>query len=390
MTFLVRTIGTRNLAVGIEPCARQVRGHRWGAAMGRHEPGKRAAVLRDAMKRGRAARRRRERESAMSLERAADEAVPPAGPGPNAGAGAERVTLYVPRILQQHLATGSDQRWWTADGTAAFVDISGFTKLSEQLAPQGPRGRRADHRGDRQAASRRSCRSPTTTAAACSSSAATRCCSGSRATATLARACRATVDDAPRCSTTSAGSSCPAPRSRCGCRRACTRGSSTSSPSARRTSSCCRPVPAGAGWSRWSRRPSAGEILVSAETGRAAAAPAASASRRARACCCAASPGRRGDAAAACRGRTMPPATLARCLSPAVRAHVLAGGGTSEHRPVTIAFIRFEGTDALIDVAGARGRRRRAAPAGAAWSRRRPRRRTSRCSPPTSTPTAAS
>ena len=40
--------------------------------------------------------------------------------------------------------------------------------------------------------------------------------------------------------------------------------------------------------------------------------------------------------------------TLARCLSPAIRAHVLAGGGAPEHRPVTIAFIRFEGTDALI------------------------------------------
>jgi class 3 adenylate cyclase/tetratricopeptide (TPR) repeat protein len=48
----------------------------------------------------------------------------------------------------------------------------------------------------------------------------------------------------------------------------------------------------------------------------------------------------------------MPAETLARCLSTAVRAHVLAGGGTSEHRPVTIAFIHFEGTDALIDARG--------------------------------------
>ena len=49
----------------------------------------------------------------------------------------------------------------------------------------------------------------------------------------------------------------------------------------------------------------------------------------------------------------MPPEPLAHCLSPAIRAHVLAGGGTSEHRPVTIAFIRFEGTDALIEQHGA-------------------------------------
>ena len=49
----------------------------------------------------------------------------------------------------------------------------------------------------------------------------------------------------------------------------------------------------------------------------------------------------------------MAPEPLLRCLSPAIRAHVLAGGGTSEHRPVTIAFIRFEGTDALIEQKGA-------------------------------------
>ena len=48
----------------------------------------------------------------------------------------------------------------------------------------------------------------------------------------------------------------------------------------------------------------------------------------------------------------MPAETLARCLSPAVRAHVLAGGGISEHRPVTIAFIHFDGTDALIERSG--------------------------------------
>ena len=48
----------------------------------------------------------------------------------------------------------------------------------------------------------------------------------------------------------------------------------------------------------------------------------------------------------------VPPETLARCLSPAIRAHVLVGGGTSEHHPVTMAFIRFDGTDALIEQHG--------------------------------------
>src|SRR5262249_10557645 len=48
----------------------------------------------------------------------------------------------------------------------------------------------------------------------------------------------------------------------------------------------------------------------------------------------------------------MSPEMLARCLSPAVRAHVLAGGGASEHRPVTVAFIRYGGTDARIEQHG--------------------------------------
>ena len=57
---------------------------------------------------------------------------------------------------------------------------------------QGPRRRRADHRGDRPRV-RRCSASPTTTAAACSSSAATRSCSGSTATATRRARARAAV-----------------------------------------------------------------------------------------------------------------------------------------------------------------------------------------------------
>jgi len=45
--------------------------------------------------------------------------------------------------------------------------------------------------------------------------------------------------------------------------------------------------------------------------------------------------------------------TISRCLSPAIRSQVLAGAGASEHRPVAIAFIRFSGTDALIAERGA-------------------------------------
>ena len=48
----------------------------------------------------------------------------------------------------------------------------------------------------------------------------------------------------------------------------------------------------------------------------------------------------------------MAPETDLHCLSPAIRAHVQGGGGTTEHRPVTVAFIRFEDTDALIEHGG--------------------------------------
>jgi hypothetical protein len=47
---------------------------------------------------------------------------------------AERAGPYVSRMLIQHLATDPDKRTWSSEGSAAFVDISGFTKLSESLA----------------------------------------------------------------------------------------------------------------------------------------------------------------------------------------------------------------------------------------------------------------
>ena len=44
------------------------------------------------------------------------------------------------RILQQHLVEDPTRRAWTRKGTAVFVDISGFTKLSERLARKGREG----------------------------------------------------------------------------------------------------------------------------------------------------------------------------------------------------------------------------------------------------------
>ena len=90
-------------------------------------------------------------------------------------------------MLQQRLASHPEDRAWTAEGTAVFVDVSGFTRLSEQLARKGREGSEqiTEVIG---AASSRFSRSPTTTARACSSSAAMRCCSGSRTAGTRPRA----------------------------------------------------------------------------------------------------------------------------------------------------------------------------------------------------------
>ena len=61
-------------------------------------------------------------------------------PHASSASDAERAGLYVPRILQQHLFDDPSSRHWIAEGGAALVDISGFTKLSERLARKGREG----------------------------------------------------------------------------------------------------------------------------------------------------------------------------------------------------------------------------------------------------------
>jgi class 3 adenylate cyclase/tetratricopeptide (TPR) repeat protein len=50
------------------------------------------------------------------------------------------LSSYVPRILVDWLRTTPDQQWRQIDGTLAFVDISGFTKMTERLARKGKVG----------------------------------------------------------------------------------------------------------------------------------------------------------------------------------------------------------------------------------------------------------
>ena len=52
----------------------------------------------------------------------------PAGPG---------LRPYVPDLLRSWRPTSGDDRHMQVDGTLVFVDISGFTRLTERLARKG-------------------------------------------------------------------------------------------------------------------------------------------------------------------------------------------------------------------------------------------------------------
>jgi hypothetical protein len=47
---------------------------------------------------------------------------------------------YVPRLLRDWTPTGDDERHMRVPGSLAFVDISGFTRLTERLARKGKVG----------------------------------------------------------------------------------------------------------------------------------------------------------------------------------------------------------------------------------------------------------
>ena len=92
-------------------------------------------------------------------------------------------TPYVPRLVIEWLAENPDREWREVDGTMAFVDISGFTAMSEKLATQGKAG--AEQVTEVMNTTFDACFGlRTTTAAACSSSVVTPCSSSSTTTAT--------------------------------------------------------------------------------------------------------------------------------------------------------------------------------------------------------------
>src|SRR3954447_3039369 len=52
----------------------------------------------------------------------------------------ERLSPYVPRVVHRHLCTMPDALVQEVEGTLVFLDVSGFTQLSERLARRGREG----------------------------------------------------------------------------------------------------------------------------------------------------------------------------------------------------------------------------------------------------------
>ena len=269
-------------------------------------------------------------------------------PAPTSTIGSQRFSLYVPRILQQHLADDPGRRCWTEEGSAAFVDVSGFTMLSEQLARKGREGAEqiAEVIGDSFESILEAAYDNGGSLLKFGGDSLLLWFSGERH---ASRACRATVMMRRALRTVGRIN---IPGAKVGLRM------SQGVHSGRFHffavgASHFELLPVGPAWSRlvaMEDAARAGGILVSPET--AAFLPS-------RCLGDARGPGRHllrepnhaQKLPLAARPR-LPAETLGRCLSPAVRRHVLAGGGTSEHRPVTVAFLRFEGTDALIERGG--------------------------------------
>ena len=262
---------------------------------------------------------------------------------------AERAVPYLARILQHHLLDDAESPCWIAEGTAVFADVSGFTQLSEQLSRKGREG--AEHITDTIGGSFASILK-----VAYANGASLLKFGGDalllwfHGEGHAARACVATVrmrrtlDDVGRIEL---------PDAKVTLRMA--QGVHTGSFHFFAVgTSHLEMLPTGPAWSRtvaMEQEAQAGEILISPETATLLPADCLGAARAPGVLLLREPPGH-DEAIPYIPRPKMASEPLLRCLSPLIRAHVLAGGGTSEHRPVTIAFIRYEGTDALIERSG--------------------------------------
>ena len=281
----------------------------------------------------------------MTADKLADAAtsVEPVAPGLEPRAA--RASRYVARILQQHLVDDPDGRCWTGDGTAVFADISGFTKLSESLARKG-------REGAEQITEAIGHIFELMLAVAYDSGGSLIKFGGDslllwfQTEGHAGRACRATVL----------------------MRQVLREVGAVDLPDARIALQISQGVhsgrfhffavgashlellTAGPAWSRlvaMEQDADPDEIVVSADTAAALPAGCLGNAKGQGSLLVQEPPGFDAKIPLAARP-TMAPELVARCLSPSIREHVLAGGGMPEHRPVTIAFIRIEGTDALI------------------------------------------
>ena len=255
---------------------------------------------------------------------------------------------YVARILQQHLIEDAHRQFWTSHGSAVFVDVSGFTRLSERLARKGREG--AEQISDAIGHSFESILE-----LAYDHGGSLLKFGGDALLLWFAaedhveRACRAALQ----------------------MRRVLRDVGRIDIPGAKVTLRMAQAVhsgefhffavgtshlellPTGPGWSRlvaMEQAADAGEILLSTETARLLPVRCLGDRKGTGVLLQRTPPGRTEKVPLRPRPE-MPYEMVAHCLSPPIRAHVL-GAGMSEHRAVTTAFIRYEGTDALIERSG--------------------------------------
>ena len=259
-------------------------------------------------------------------------------------AGASRLLLYVPRILQQHLVDDPTTRGWTADGTAAFVDVSGFTKLSEQLASKGREGAEniADVIGRALGAVLSVAYDAGGSLLKFGGDALLLWFEGA---GHVERACRAAVamrDELDKVGRIALPGAEVVLQMSQGVHTGAFHFFAVGG-------SHIEFLPTGPGWSElvaMETAATAGEVLASPSV--ANAIPKAwLGERKDPGILLGAIPGERVRLPRKPRPAVLP-GSLARCLSPAIRAHVEGGGVTSEHRPVTVAFLRYGGVDGMI------------------------------------------
>ena len=254
------------------------------------------------------------------------------------------MSSYVPRLLLRQLAEYPDRRAWTVEGTVVFVDISGFTKLSERLAKHGKEG------AEQVTEAIETCFTDLLAVAYANGGGLIKF--GGDALLLLfqgedheAMACRSAVW--MRRSLREVGR-IDVPGAKVQLRMSV--GVHTGTFHFFLVGSSHRElIAAGPAWTRtveMEHEASAGEILVSPEL--SALLPAR----------CLGEPKGPGvllrreppgvPTAPDAPAREVGPDVVAGCLSVAVRRHVTAGGGAPEHRPVTVAFVHFDGTDEAI------------------------------------------